>query len=117
VDQLLWIAFGFVLDGASAFALVWFVRKAVSLTAPRVADGEPFKVVLRALAVAFGLAVGYLGRGSLFPGLQALPAALLGGLAGYCARDAYDAFKAAKGAARSRALEAIAGGKAESDGA
>jgi hypothetical protein len=120
LSTVIWIGFGWLLCGASAFGLTWLVRAGVGLISKPFAEGEAFKVALRFFAVLFGVVVGYLGRGSLFPGLQGLPAALLGGLAGFGARDAYDAYKAlrgeVKGVAQAR-LKALGGGKADSGGA
>jgi hypothetical protein len=107
MSQIFWVGFGWVLCGASAFALTFLARAPARAASRRLAEGEPFRVALRAFAVAFGVVVGYLGRGSLFLGLAPLPAALLGGLAGFGARDAYDAYKAARALTRRRALAAL----------
>lgn len=113
MDTLLSLAFSTLLTGASAFVCTYFVRQAFKAFLPKVEETFAFRLALRALAVLFGVGLGACAHG-LFPdSLSPLAATLLGGLSGFGARDAYDAYKGlrkgAVEAAKKRVVGAIEG--------
>ena len=86
-----------VLLGAAVYVWVYLVRRILIALRPSAKDAAWFPVFLKALAVASGVLLALLGKSSLFATVDTFKSALLGGLSGFLARDAWDIFKAVFG--------------------